>query len=61
VISFFFACFYLCVLFPKGQGFITEASFTSGKLQAYFQSFGTWKQLKDFFDEDGDDAIDPAE
>jgi len=49
------------VLDTQKQGYITEESFTAGHYQDFFQSFGAWSQLKQYFDANGNNAIDPQE
>ena len=43
------------------QGYITESSFTTGVGQEFIQNFGIWEDIKGFFDEDNNNAIDPQE
>jgi hypothetical protein len=43
------------------QGWITESSFTTGVGQQFIQNFGIWEDIKSFFDEDNNNAIDPQE
>jgi hypothetical protein len=49
------------LLDTQKQGFITQASFTSGVGPEYFENLGTWEEIKLYFDADGNDAIDPEE
>jgi hypothetical protein len=43
------------------QGYITEESFTTGHYQDFFQSFGAWSTLKQYFDSNGNNVIEPQE
>jgi hypothetical protein len=45
----------------QNQGFLTEASFELTNIKAYFATFGTWDELREFFDADGNNAIDHGE
>ena len=49
------------LLDTQGQGFVTEESFVSGSYATLFTSFGTWAEIKDWFDEDGNNMVDPQE
>jgi len=45
----------------QNQGFLTEDSFALVNIKAYFATFGTWDELREFFDVDGNNVIDQAE